>query len=119
MPVWIEAVQDEMLARTVYGRFGDINAGDVRFAASQCCVDGKCAGVAETVQYVLRAGILAQRFAFIALVKKKARFLPLPGINQKEHIIFAYRDPRGNAARNNARLLYLQTLTAARLAIIA
>ena len=83
MPVGIEAVQEELLARHLYGGFGDIDAGDTRFAAGQRGIDRKCAGVAEAVQHVFRARVFAQRLAFVTLVEKKACFLPLPGVNKK------------------------------------
>ena len=64
-------------------------------------------------------GILAQSFALIALIQKKARLLSLPGIDKKQHIIFTHSHLRGNTAGHHFWFLDFQALAAACLAIIA
>src|SRR5579884_230195 len=120
MCVWLDAVEDELLARRFNRRGRDVHAGNTGFAIAKSSINGETARIAETVQYAISASrVFAQGFAFITLIEKKACLLPLPRVHQEQYAIFAHSYLRGYATVDNTWLLYFQPLAPARLTIIA
>src|SRR5579859_6452163 len=107
MLIRVQAVHHEVLACRFDGRLGNIDAGDMRLRAGQRGINREAAAIAKAVQDALSPAIFAQSFAFIALIEKKARFLALPRVNQKQDAVFAYRHLCGNDTRRDLGLLYL------------
>src|SRR5579885_373908 len=111
MCVWLDAVEDELLARRFNRRGRDVHAGNTGFAIAKSSINGETARIAETVQYAISASrVFAQGFAFITLIEKKACLLPLPRVHQEQYAIFAHSYLRGYATVDNTWLLYFQPL---------
>src|SRR5437879_3136301 len=90
MGTGIKTVEKEMLPGGINGWCGDVDAGNGGLVAGQCGIDRETTRVTEAVQDPPVPRILAQGFTLIALIDKKACFLPLPGINKKFHAVFSY-----------------------------